>query len=323
MLQELIELPARPQPRGWWHWPNVQEAYRHAAAAFARDLPTYPGGFVGRGIVIAGGGAYFPSAYITLRTLRHVGCALPVQLWHLAGELTPRMIALIEPLGAVCVNADAVARSSPFRFLHGHWWKGWQLKPYAVAHCSFEEVLLLDADCYPVRDPGFLFEWRQYQERGAVFWPDLTSSSGLLAMAARTVFGVEPGRPAFESGQVLIDKRRSWPELQLTLWYNAHADFVYHHLWGDKDTFNLAWNQLGRAYAMPHKHATWDTHTIVQYDGDGAPLFQHRCRDKFRLDGEAFPGSPQQFAENHFNPRLAHEEFCFQARDELRRLWRR
>jgi hypothetical protein len=35
---------------------------------------------------------------------------------------------------------------------------GWQLKPYSIVHCPFREVLFLDADNVPLRDPTFLFE---------------------------------------------------------------------------------------------------------------------------------------------------------------------
>jgi putative intracellular protease/amidase len=36
------------------------------------------------GVVIPGGGAkYFPSAWVCVHMLRHLGCTLPVELWHL------------------------------------------------------------------------------------------------------------------------------------------------------------------------------------------------------------------------------------------------
>ncbi|MBV9122749.1 MAG: hypothetical protein JO112_05295, partial [Planctomycetes bacterium] len=136
------------------------------------------------------------------------------------------------------------------------------------------------------------------------------------------LFGVGPCQPPFESGQVVVDKTLCWAELQLALWYNAHADFVYEVLWGDKDTFNIAWRRLGRTYAMTQNWCGWDTHTILQYGPGGRVLFQHRCRDKFRLGQEIFAGTPQTFEGNHFNPRLAHEELCFRLRDELRQVWK-
>lgn len=317
-------LPPRPQPDGWWNWPNVQESQRRATDDCIAALPSYPGGRVGRGIVIAGGGRYFPAAYVSVRVLRHVGCELPIEVWHLAGEMDASMRHLLQPLGVRCVDADAVARRHPFRFAEGYWWKGWQLKPFSIVHSSFREVLFLDADCYPVRDPAFLFDWSGYRAHGSIFWPDLPSSSCVFPANLWPVFGAAPVecRP-FESGQLAVDKARCWRELHLTLHYNAQADYMYRLLWGDKDTFLLAWRRLGRAYAMMEADSVWDTHTIVQHDDGGSPLFLHRCRDKWRLAPADFLSTYQCFTDNYHNPRLAHEDFCFQVLEELAAAWHR
>jgi hypothetical protein len=315
---EMLALPPQPQAQGWWGWANVHEGFRRAADEVIAGAPPYPEELAGRGVVIVGGGSYFASAYVTIRVLRHVGCRLPVQLWHLDGEMNDAMRAALAPHGVTCVDADELARRRPFRFLHGHWWKGWQLKPYAIVHSPFREVLLLDADCYPTRDPGLMFDWPPYRERGATFWPDLASSAWMLRPETWRIFGAQPGWLALESGQLLIDKRACWRELQLALWYNSRADFVYNILWGDKDTFNVAWRRLGTHYSMTQHRCDWDTHTILQYGPDGAVLFQHRCQDKFRLGPARFASTYQTSAANRHNPRLAHEDFCFAVLDELR-----
>lgn len=36
----------------------------------------------------------------------------------------------------------------------------------------FDDVLMLDSDNIPVRDPAFLFDSVEFKELGAVFWPD-------------------------------------------------------------------------------------------------------------------------------------------------------
>jgi len=319
MVRRLVELSPKNQLDGWWRLPNVQECYRRLARQFMRHLPPYAGDYSGKGIVIGGGGSYFPSAYVTVRVLRHVGCRLPIELWHLDGEMDKQSEGILRRFGVVCVNADMIARDKPFRFLNGHWWKGWQLKPYAIAHSRFQEVLYLDADCYPTRNPTGLFSCRAYRAHGAVFWPDIAASSFLLGRGIGKVFGGRPDGPSFESGQMLINKKSCWRELQLALWYNSHADYVYRHVWGDKDTYNIAWHLLGRKYGMLYPKAGWDRHTILQYDSRGKVLFQHRCRDKFRLNASYFPSNPQPLEENVFNPNLVHEETCFRFLKELRR----
>jgi hypothetical protein len=315
-----IGLPPRPQQEGWWLWPNVQEAYRLEAQEQIRTAPSYPGG-EGRGIVVVGGGKYLVAAYVTIRVLRHVGCRLPVELWHLDGEVDDAMRRLLASYGVECRDADAEARLHPFRFLHGNWWKGWQSKPFAVARSRFREVLMLDADSYPTRDPEYLFDWDDYRRHRAIFWPDLPSSAYMLPPDRWAVFGAPPREPAFESGQLVIDRQECWAELHLALWYNAHADYVYRLLWGDKDTFNVAWSKLGREYAMPRRGCDWSVHTLLQHGPGGEVLFQHRCQDKFLLGPTRFDSSSQRHASNTFNPELVHERACFGFLEELRNTW--
>lgn len=45
-------------------------------------------------------------------------------------------------------------------------------KVAALLHCSFDEVLLLDADNIPLFDPSYLFSDRLYRQHRNLFWPD-------------------------------------------------------------------------------------------------------------------------------------------------------
>src|SRR4029453_2174085 len=101
------------------------------------------------------------------------------------------------------------------------------------------------ADNVPVRNPEYLFDAEPYRQRGAVFWPDY----GRLAptRAIWRICGV-PYRdePEFESGQILLNKRRCWRALQLTMHMNEHSDFYYNYVYGDKETFHMAWPMVGQ-----------------------------------------------------------------------------
>ena len=153
---------------------------------------------------------------------------------------------------------------------------------------------------------------------GAIFWPDLENSSCLLPTGAPALFGA----PALsdlpsESGQLLIHKELCWRELCLALFLNARADYSYRLLWGDKDTFPIAWRRLGREYGRLWPKAGTTPQALLQYDGQGKVLFQHRASDKFRLPGTQFDSNRQRFAANQRNPGLVHEDFCFQVLAEL------
>jgi FkbM family methyltransferase len=318
-VMRIRRAPPREQPHGWWRWPRVIQAQRELAAECGSTIPSFPRPLEGRGIIVIGGGKYFPSAYVTIRVLRHVGTRLPIQLWHLAGELTDPQRRLMSDLGVECIDADAHRETHPFRFIDGHWWKGWQLKPYALLHCPFTEVLLLDADCYPVRDPEAIFDWSDYRESGAVFWPDIESSMVLLTAESVAVFGVPPfaDRPT-ESGQLLVNRERCWRELNLAAHLNAQADFTYQWLWGDKDTYPIAWKILGTRYSRMWPSSRGTPHGIMHFDQHGDLLFQHRCTAKFTLDRTVFESTPGQLAVEA-GSEFQLEGFCREALGDLRR----
>lgn len=314
-VEEMIHLmeraPPGPWPNGWSGWANVNEAIRVMARRFADDLQpsrhTYP---QDRGIVIAGGGLrYFPSVWVNVNLIRHFGCKLPIQLWYLGdAECDPYMKRLLQPLGVECVDARQIEKDNPCRILCG-----WELKPFATLHSPFSQVLFLDADNGIVRNVEYLFDAPQFQEHGAIFWPDYACWT--LKADVWRIFGMDAmieradRETAFESGQYLIDKGRCWRELRMALWYAEHSDFVFRVVYGDKECFHLGWRFLGTEYAMPPKAPGWNLHTIVQYDFDNQIVFQHRCQDKWRL------------GTNRRNNSLANEDLCFNLVADLRKRW--
>jgi len=191
--------------------PLTESTAAVAMSEAADELPSYPvGRFHGRGVVILGGGVkYFPSAWVCINMLRHVGCTLPIELWHLGPEeMSHEMKSLVEPLGVTCVDALEVRKQYPVRTVGkangGH--EGWELKPYSILHSRFREVLFFDADNMPVVNPTFLFETPQYLNRGAIFWPDpfIYKPEDIIW----TLTGVAHRKEwQFESGQIMVDKR--------------------------------------------------------------------------------------------------------------------
>ena len=283
-----------PLPASWPWWQVAQESHRLLfARAACRDAP-YPDHFAGRGIVMAAGGPlYFSCAFISASVLRAVGCELPIEFWHLGpGEMTDAMRAMVEPLGVVCRDARTILPQP--RIL-----KGWELKPFAILHSRFEQVLFMDADNIAATDPSYLFDDPQLASHGAIFWPDLpptVSPTTWIPALAWDVAGIfwRDG-PAFESGQLLINKRACWQELNLTMHLNEHSDFWYRYIYGDKDTFKLAWHKLNRPYAMPTVEAGWAWPAILQHDLQGRLVFTHACQGKRQLiAGESLTALPQR-----------------------------
>jgi hypothetical protein len=297
-------------------------AYHRLQDEAIRDASPYPADrFGGRGIVMtAGGPRHFTSAWVTLNVLRRVlGCTLPVQLWYLGPrEMSGQMLDLLRPLDVECVDALEVRRRHPMRRLGA-----WECKPFAIVHSPFREVLWLDADNSPLVEPSFLFSEPAYTRTGAIFWPDLTSlpPDHPIWTICRVPWRDEP---AFESGQIVLDKARCWTALQLTVHLNARSDLYYQYVYGDKETFHLAWRMLGQPYSMPSRlprkaigywsrapatdGGCW---TLFQHDLAGRPIFHHRTSTgKWNLLGEnlSFDGFP-------------FEAFCREALETLRQQW--
>jgi Mannosyltransferase putative len=248
--------------------------------------PDYPAEqFSGRGIVVcAGGASVFTNAYVLISILRQtLSCSLPIEVWHFGPEeLSGAMAALLHDLDAEPVNALPVIAAARSAITDG-----WQLKPFAMLHSRFEEVLLLDADLVPVRDPAECFDWPEYREHRAVFWPDVV---GLREdNPVWESLGVKSGSvTSFESGQVLIDKRRHWRALAITEALNEEAEQLYRVIYGDKDTFLLAWALAGDNFALiPHRPFADDRY-LVQRDFSGAPFFQHRTNSKWAYSGAQY-----------------------------------
>ncbi|KQM65211.1 hypothetical protein ASE74_10090 [Pedobacter sp. Leaf216] len=233
--------------------------------------------FSGQGIVMCAGGIkYYTCAYVLVKHLRYIGCHLPIEIWHLGNEMSNEMINEIEQYGVKCRNFYDI---SPTQL------SGVMLKPLAMVNSSFKEILFLDADNIPLKDPSFLFQSTEYTQNGAIFWPDywLTSPENPIWKITECE---EYQVPEQESGQILIDKSLCWKALNLALFFNERADIFHKMLYGDKDTFKFAWIFLQQSFHMIVKPVAtcgyisdsdgFTGTTMVQHDFSGQPLFMHR-----------------------------------------------
>src|SRR5207248_1094533 len=196
-----------------------------------------------------------------------------------AAEMDHAMRQLLEAPGVECMDALQVRKQFPVRRL-----KGWELKPYAILHSRFQQVLLLDADNVPVRNPEYLFESAQFQQTGAIFWPDYDYPKDKKAKIIWRSCGLrQPAEREFETGQILVDKQRCWSALCLTLWFNANSDLYYQYFHGDKETFHLAFRKLRTKYSLIATAIESLEGTMCQHDFNGQRIFQHRNSDKWDL----------------------------------------
>lgn len=292
-IEDIIHL-AKTEPANGWpddfeKFDNVQEAFRQLSKEKSKDclFLEYPADRMsGRGIVICGGGPkYFPSVYVNIRMIRMLGCLLPIEVWYLGrAEMDFGMVRLLESLPLVkCIDETLCGHITPIRNDDSDKRnRGWQSKVYSIINSNFEEVLFIDADNTPLLDPTFLFTQKEYVNTGAILWPDF------LCWKHDKKFWEIIGIPfrqehQIESGQVLVNKRKCWKEINMAKYYCDYSDYYFKHFYGDKEAFHLGWRYFGSDYAQPPL-PDWNGYIILQRKFDGQWLFSHRVSSKFNLN---------------------------------------
>jgi FkbM family methyltransferase len=285
-MTALLRGPRRGWPDDWPHWGTTLEAHRLLAAEFEKQIPPYPRGrYKGRGVVILGGGPFFPGVYVTVRMLRHFGCELPIEVWH-HGASEPVLRHWLEPAGVRFIDLEGyVNGEGPRPRIHG----AWASKIYAILHSSFAEVLYLDSDCYPLVDVTPLFD---ACPSGALFWPDSPLSEAWRGW----VIHPAPARDTLliNTGQLVLDKAKCWDALRLAQWWAERADYSFaHNPLGDQDVLRGVWHYLGRPYTMFSQTPVWvDSTYLLCLGEDGrTPVFLHRIQDKFRVPWLPLPSA--------------------------------
>lgn len=210
-----------------------------------------------QGIVIVVYPELVASTYATVRALRdELGCSLPIEIWLRRDEMN-KVPGVLEPLWDLARNKSG--GEITFQAIRHQHALQFNSKIYAIYHSKFEQVLFLDADNVPVRDPSYLFSTPEFVKTGAVFWPDFWHPG-------QTIFFINPSSLVWqlldmpfvdmfeqESGQLLIDRKRHAAPLALVTFYAFHQPNYFRRLhlaWGDKDLYRFAWLKLGASFHM-------------------------------------------------------------------------
>lgn len=190
-------------------------------AAIPALPPRRPGS---RGVVTAAGTPrQLLCAWLAVRRLRELGCDLPVEVFCTAAEIVPAAVA------------QAFPAETRFRRLDDPALAGFQIKPFALWHASFDRCLWLDADNLALRDPSFLLD----ADTPATFWPDAFRTSDRALLAA--VDAELPAGLELESGQLVLHATACREALWRACLLNGPLRaLAYAHLFGDKDTWRLA-----------------------------------------------------------------------------------
>ncbi|KAL8786361.1 MAG: hypothetical protein Q9213_002858 [Squamulea squamosa] len=240
------------------------EVSRKNHVEVTKKLLPYPDRlFSGHGIVMLAGGRYTGFATTGLGMLREVGSKLPVEIWVKDHEEENEQWC--EELANEGIACRRLSDYMDTKLLE----HGYQLKISSIFFSSFEQILFLDADNVPVRNPDGIFKSKAFTDTGVVLWPDYWTHTGSPQLPY--VVGLSDGPSEMlrkdqtaESGQLMWDKRRHWKSLCLAAYYNYFGPQHYYTLisqgwagWGDKDTFTIALQSLREDFHMvPHPLVT-------------------------------------------------------------------
>ncbi|OKL57477.1 hypothetical protein UA08_07201 [Talaromyces atroroseus] len=198
-----------------------------------------------RGLVSMAGGPYFPLFLAQLRMLRRSNSNLPVEVFlrdsseyenHLCEKVLPQY-------NAKCVVLSALLGSTKHK---GVEIEHYQFRTFAVLFSSFEEVVWMDADCFPLYRVEDLLDSEPFASTGLVTWPDFSASTTSQLFYEISQQDIPPMtlRAATKTGVFLISKKKHFLTLLLAAYYNYHGPSHYFALLlqgasgqGDKETF--------------------------------------------------------------------------------------
>jgi alpha 1,2-mannosyltransferase len=145
---------------------------RRSTQRLAPKLPFSEGTI---GIVTTANSGSLPVFLVSLRMLRRTGCNLPIEVfiddWTEYDTTTCDIV--LPSLHARCIVLSNIYDQSTIASKPEHF----QYNVLSILFSSYQNVLYLDPDAFPVYDPTVLFITPPYTTHGLVTWPDSSSSS--------------------------------------------------------------------------------------------------------------------------------------------------
>ena len=293
-----------------WIRPSDITKMKKAHSNFLNDLKTPPQLFYQlgtQGIVMSAGIKHLPVLTISLRMLRRTGCTLPVEIFLAADVDYDQHICenVFPDLNARCMVFVDITRAADTGVIL----ERFQYKIMALLFSSFEDVLLLDSDAFPVSDPASLFNTGPFDSMGMIVWPDFWYASESPYFFEIANLGKPPAlnsRPSMESGELMFSKSRHNLTLMLAAYYNYYGPGYYYPLQsqgapgqGDKETFAWAAAALKVPFYSVHEPVIALGHVDSKGAFFGSAMAQHDpVQDFHRISTAAANdqryGAPQQ-----------------------------
>lgn len=277
-----------PRPDVLWVEAADIKRMREAHSNFVNDMKRSPPQIVydpgSRGVVMTAGYDQLPVLVTSIRMLRRTSSHLPVEVFLAdISDYDDEICDNVLPsLNARCFLLSDVFQAARSGVSIDHF----QYKIMAVLFSSFEEVLLLDSDAFPLHDPSPLFDQHPFNTTGMVMWPDFwyaSESPYYFEIAKIDAIPSLQARASMESGEILYSKTKHPLSIMLATYYNLWGPTYYYPLLsqgapgqGDKETFAWAATALSEPFYAVNKpvmavgrldtNGMWLGSAMVQHD---------------------------------------------------------
>ncbi len=243
-----------------------------------------------RGIVSTAGGSYLPILVISLRMLRRTGSKLPMEVFLADKTEYESYICetVLPELNAKCIVLSDILDKVPKSVSITHY----QYKVVAMLFSSFEELLFLDSDAFPIHEPMELFAAEPFASHGLILWPDYWAStaSPLYYNITSQSIPLMTLRQSSETGEILISKKEHQRSLLLATYYNYYGPDVYYALLsqgspgeGDKETFLAAASVFNESVYQVSEQVRAIGHFKPDGDLAGSAMVQYDPVEDYRL----------------------------------------
>ena len=195
----------------------------------------------GRGMVTTARDADIANLWVLLNEWARLKVELPLEVWSLEGELSEdnqARLASVTPWIRLRIVPRNVGSAV--------------LKSYALCYSPLKQMLWLDNDCVPIRDPAALFADPEFVAKGSLFWLDADGIRAADAFGPMAgiwkLYGIPYNDcPALSPKHFLVDKARCLAQLLLAMFVNRNHN-LYESLCGEgaaeTGSFRFAWQYL-------------------------------------------------------------------------------
>ena len=189
----------------------------------------------GRGIILlVDANEEWAHALASARTIRALGCELPIECWHRTVPKRQSATAF-RALGVALVNAVRTG-PQPAPMTRA------ELRLHALHHVLWREVLVLTAGARLLKNPEQLFQRLEGAESGIVAFRERKNQA---RAGAWKICGMEAPSDTVSVSPLILDRARCWSALHLWRWVLNHMYFFNGYLDGEGGAAQFAFARLG------------------------------------------------------------------------------